>query len=73
MKKLFIKNRHNRSLAVVVDEHPSQRGIAFVLYGMGGYKEQPHIVAFHEALYEAGYTTIRYDASNTIGEWVGDL
>lgn len=66
-------NRDGISLAVVVNAVNSARGIAFVAHGLHGFKEQLHITAFAQALNAAGYTTIRWDAANTIGESDGRM
>lgn len=68
MKKVFIKNRKNQNVCVVVDEIENPKGIAFVMHGLGGFKEQLHIVLFAEALRESGYFVILFDTTNTLGE-----
>jgi alpha-beta hydrolase superfamily lysophospholipase len=68
MKKLFIKNRDAIKLAVVVEENSAPKGLAFVMHGQGGFKEQPHIRTFIEAFKESGYTVVSFDTANTIGE-----
>ena len=73
MEKLFIKNRKGQKLAVVVEKpEGSPRGLAFVMHGLGGFKEQMHIRAMAEAFFENGYITVTFDAANTIGESEGD-
>lgn len=71
MKKLFIKNRHNKKLSVIVEEPKNSKGLAFVFHGMGGFKEQNHIQTMAKAFVDNGYTAIRFDAANTIGESEG--
>jgi pimeloyl-ACP methyl ester carboxylesterase len=72
MKKVFIKNRKNQNVCVVIDEVESSKGIAFVMHGLGGFKEQLHIVTFAEALRESGYFVILFDTTNTLGESDGN-
>lgn len=43
MEKLFIKNRKNKNIAVVIDETENSKGLAFVMHGLSGFKEQPHM------------------------------
>ena len=69
--KQFIKNREGKNLCVVVNEG-SGAGLAFVMHGLGGRKEQPHIKAMEEAFEEAGYTTILFDTTHTFGESEGN-
>lgn len=73
MNKLFIQNRRNQKLAVVVEEQGDQKGLAFVMHGQGGFKEQPHIRTFIEAFLEKGFTVVSFDAANTIGESGGNM
>lgn len=64
----FIRNRKNQKVAVIVRVHPEQRGLAFVMHGLGGYKEQPHVQTFGQAFYDHGFTTVLFDTTNTFGE-----
>lgn len=72
MGKLFIKNRKGENLAVIVEEAPSQKGLTFVMHGLGGFKEQSHIETFANAFKEKGYTAVRFDTTNTFGESEGN-
>lgn len=64
----FIKNRKNQKIAVLVEKNDNQKGLAFVMHGLSGRKEQPHIQTFAEAFLESGFTVIRFDTTNTFGE-----
>lgn len=68
MYKEIIKNRKGQNIVVIIEENDNQKGLAFVMHGLGGFKEQPHITTFAEAFEEKGYTTIRLDTTNTFGE-----
>ena len=68
MEKLFIKNRKGQKLAVIVEKNLDQRGLAFVMHGLGGFKEQDHIKTFADAFKEKGFTVVRFDTTNTFGE-----
>lgn len=37
--KTFIKNRNDKKIAVVVEENSNSKGLAFVMHGLGGFKE----------------------------------
>lgn len=54
----------------VTTEQPngSAQGLAFVMHGLGGFKEQPHIKTFARAFLDNGYTVVRFDTTNTFGE-----
>lgn len=66
--KLFIENRKDEKISVVVDKCENQQGLAFVMHGLGGFKEQPHIQTFAQAFKDAGYTIVLFDTTNTFGE-----
>ena len=54
-EKIFIKNRNDKKVAVVVDENQKSKRLAFVVHGLGGFKEEPHIQAFAEAFKDNGF------------------
>src|SRR3989338_6895955 len=66
-EKKFIKNRKDQKISVLVDVSPHQKGLAIVMHGLGGFKEQPHIRVFADSFKEDGFTVIRFDATNTLG------
>lgn len=72
MEKDTIKNRKNQKIVVLVEEAKNQKGLAFVMHGLGGFKEQTHIQAIAETLREIGYTVVRFDTTNTLGESDGN-
>jgi len=57
----------------LVETAENQKGLAFVMHGLGGYKEQPHLEAITESFKENKYTVVRFDTTNTIGESEGDF
>ncbi len=71
-EKVFIKNRHDKKIAVLVNRNSNQKGLVFVMHGLGGFKEQPHIQTFTEAFIENSFTTVLFDATHTFGESEGD-
>lgn len=72
VSKIFVSNRHGKKLAVIVDKPKNPQGLAFVLHGLGGFKEQKPIEIIAKVFFDNGYTTVRYDSSHTIGESEGD-
>jgi pimeloyl-ACP methyl ester carboxylesterase len=68
MKKVFIQNRHGARLAVVLELAEDPKGLGFVMHGLGGFKEQPHIQIFSKALIDSGYSVVLFDTTNTFGE-----
>ncbi len=72
MEKLFIKNRNNKNVAVVIEENPNSKGLVFVMHGLGGFKEQPHIQTFADAFREKNFTVVLFDTTHTYGESEGN-
>jgi len=70
--KIFIKNRHDKKIVVVLRKNPNQKGLVFVMHGLGGFKEQPHIQTFADAFRDNGFTVVLFDATHTFGESEGD-
>lgn len=68
MQKLFVKNRKEQKIAVIVEETKNAKGLTFVMHGLGGFKEQPHVATFAESFLEKGFTVVRFDTTNSIGE-----
>lgn len=68
MQKLFIKNRRGQKVAVVVERAEPQKGLAFVMHGLGGFKESAQTRSVAEALLESGCTVVTFDTTNTFGE-----
>jgi len=68
MEKLFIKNRKNLKISVIIEKSENQQGLAFVMHGLSGFKEQPHIETFSKSFKDNNYTVIRFDTTNTFGE-----
>lgn len=70
--KELISNRTGKRLCVVVETGSHTGRLAFVMHGLGGYKEQAHIRAMVEAFLETGYTVVSFDTTNTFGESEGN-
>lgn len=68
MQKLFIKNRKGQNISIIIEASKNQKGLAFVMHGLGGFKEQEHIVNLANAFKEKGFTVVRFDTTNTFGE-----
>lgn len=73
MTKLFIKNRKNQNVCVVVEEGQRQKGLVFIMHGLGGFKEQPHLQTIAESFKRNDYTVILFDTTNSIGESDGKM
>jgi len=66
-EKVFFKNRKNQKIVVLVDHALQQKGLVFVMHGLGGFKEQIHIQTFANAFQEESFTVVRFDTTNTLG------
>lgn len=71
MKKFEIKNRYGLKIVGEILEPENSKGLAFVLHGLGGYKEQSHIKLIADTFYSKNFTVINFDATNSVGESEG--
>jgi len=71
MIKIFIKNRFGKNISVTVEENPNAKGLAFIMHGLGGFKEQPHIQTFAQAFRDNGFTVVLFDTTHAFGESEG--
>lgn len=58
-------------MAVVIRENPAQKGLAFIMHGLGGFKENDSIVAMEGVFRADGYATVVFDTTDSIGESEG--
>lgn len=72
MEKLFIKNRHGLKVAVQIEKPEKPVGLAFVMHGRGGFKEQPYVRTFAQSFLDNNYIVISFDTTNSFGESDGD-
>ena len=70
--KQFIENRKGLKISVVVDKTENQKGLVFVMHGLGGFKEQDHIQRYAKSFKDEGFTTVLFDTTNTFGESEGN-
>ncbi|MBU0611831.1 alpha/beta fold hydrolase [Patescibacteria group bacterium] len=68
MEKFKIKNRKGLEIvgSILIPKNP--RGLSFVIHGLGGFKEQPHIKLLADTLFENDYIVVNFDVTNSIGE-----
>ncbi len=71
-EKVYFKNRYGKKIAVVLEQVKNAKGLAFIMHGLGGFKEQYHIQTFAEAFLESEYNVVRFDATHTFGESEGN-
>lgn len=69
---MIIENRKGKNISVAIDGDENISKLAFVMHGLGGFKEQPHIRVLVDTLKGNGYTVISFDTTNTFGESDGD-
>lgn len=66
--KFSIKNRKGLEIVGIVSEPENPQALAFVLHGLGGFKEQDHLMVLVEVLLKNNYIVVNFDATNSIGE-----
>ena len=70
--KEFIKNRKDQKIAILLNLNPENKGLVFVMHGLGGFKEQPQMEAIAITFSEENYSVVQFDTTNTLGESDGD-
>lgn len=81
MQKITIQNRKNQKIVVVLERPEtgpekltsSSAGLAFVMHGLGGYKEQKIVRTMAESFSLYRYTVVTFDTTNTFGESDGSM
>ncbi len=73
MEKQFIQNNKGQKIAVIIDKSENQKGLVFIMHGLGGFKEQSHLQTMTDVFKEKEYTVIRFDTTNAVGESDGKL
>jgi pimeloyl-ACP methyl ester carboxylesterase len=71
-EKFTIKNRKGLKMVVVIKIPEKPTGLAFIMHGLGGFKEQPHIQVVANSFYGANFISVLFDTTNSIGESEGD-
>ncbi len=71
--KTSFKNRKGKKIVVQIDPEKSTKRLTFIAHGLGGYKEQPWIQTITETYLENGFTVVRWDAANAMGESEGNV
>jgi len=68
MEKQIIKNRHGLKIVTQLEQAENPAGLAIVVHGLYGSKDQAHVEVFAQAFKDANYTVLRYDATHSFGE-----
>lgn len=68
MEKATVRNRKRQKIAVLVEPGIPGRGLVFVMHGLGGFKEQPHMQMIAGVFRRFGYTVVRFDTTNSLGQ-----
>ncbi|PCI90172.1 hypothetical protein COB18_01920 [Candidatus Kaiserbacteria bacterium] len=66
--KVMIKNRKDQKISVLFEKAKNQKGLAFIMHGLGGFKEQDHVRTFGNSFKERGFSIVYFDTTNTLGE-----
>jgi len=68
MKKLKIQNRKGENIVVLLENPKNPKGLAIVMHGLGGNKEETHISTFAKSFKDRNFSVVRFDTTNTFGE-----
>lgn len=72
-ERFELENRDGLSVVGLVSTPNEPQGLAFIAHGLGGFKEQKHILAVKEVFLANGYTVVSYDAIHSVGESDGNI
>lgn len=74
MDKIFIKNRKNQNVRVCIDTQsaPEQKGLAFIMPGLGAHHNKLRFRSMAKILNTHGYVVVSFDPTNSVGESDGD-
>lgn len=72
MQKITLTNRYDQRIVAVLNEHPAPHGVAIVMHGLGSNKESAGVSTIASALFERGYTVVRFDTTNSFNESDGE-
>ncbi len=73
MEKIFIKNRKGLKIAILVEEAENQKGLVFLMHGFLSFKEHPLLTETARIFKENNFTTVSFDATNSLGESEGKM
>ncbi len=73
MQKYFINNRHGLKIAIVADRPWFSRGTVLVMHGLDSHKDAKQVSLCAKIFRSYRYTSVRFDATNSIGESGGDI
>lgn len=68
-----IQNRYGLDVVIEHTRLPDEIGLAFLLHGLSGFKEQPHIRAMADAFHKKRISTVNIDATHSFNESDGNL
>ena len=71
MEKFSIQNRYGLKIVGLLSIPENPIGLVFVQHGLGGFKEQEHLVLVAKVFLENQYIVVNFDATNSIGESEG--
>ncbi len=71
MQKFTIQNRHGLKIVGNISIPENPKGLAFVMHGLGGTKEQPHILLIADIFLKNEHTVVNFDGTNSLGESEG--
>ena len=68
MQEFLIRNRRDNKIVIDVEEVVESNTLVFILHGMGVTRKSSVVQTVKETFKEHGYTTVIFDATNSVGE-----
>ncbi|MBT4210035.1 MAG: alpha/beta fold hydrolase [Candidatus Komeilibacteria bacterium] len=72
MENLFIKNREGNKIALNLTKIKPQKGLVFVMPGLGQTKSAIHMQNFVDSFADKNFTVVIFDVTNGVGQSDGD-
>jgi len=67
MVETTINNRKGKKIITLIEERKNNKGLAFIMHGIGSNKDEPLLSTVSETFKQNNYTTLRFDTTNAWG------
>lgn len=68
MKKLFIKNRKQQNVSVLIENENWKNWLVFIMHWLGGDKNSSNIIEYSQPFLDNDFVVVRFDTTNTFWE-----
>jgi pimeloyl-ACP methyl ester carboxylesterase len=68
MERLILPNRHGEKIIGIIDTPPNPHGMAIIMHGLGGHKEEHVLKTMAHTFVAQGIVAVRFDTTKGLGE-----